>query len=480
MSKRYAAALAVFAAAALIGVHVLVLRTFRSGGDAIDDGESGAAVPDAVFAPVVPESALGEDGHNGGGVGKSRLRGHRSAERPKAKASASLDPADYAALLAEARSRPLAPLRPVDREQYTIRINAWRRNEQLLVSLNHHSKCPGVALIQVVWCDAENEPPEEVLRHPSGKVVVERHDVNSLNERFHVLKGESPTLGILSMDDDVLRPCEAIDAGFFRWTAHPDRMVGFDARLHVPVYPDTGGGGGAAQEGEATRYVYGYKSSTEKTNRYSLTLPRYCFLHRDYLDLYMSHLPPPVFDRVADELNCEDIAMSFFVSALTGGRPPLLADYWAAQSQIKLYVPKGGISNTKDHKALRDRCVDDFMTALGVRPGGSDDRRGKGGGGPPTGATALGSHELWHRKNALFGWGAEPDPDPFAVQEGMIPRHRALVEALSEWGGDGSDGEKEAAMRAVQKMKSVASAEAVAKGLIEKTKEWNERWGQKV
>jgi len=129
-------------------------------------------------------------------------------------------------------STPLTFLRPIDIEKYTIRVNTYRRNEQLLISLNHHSKCEGVAQIQVIWCDSENEPPLEVLHHPSGKVVVEKHIVNSLNERFHILL-PTPTLGILSMDDDVLRPCQAIDSGFFRWTRNPERMVGYDPRVHV-------------------------------------------------------------------------------------------------------------------------------------------------------------------------------------------------------------------------------------------------------
>jgi hypothetical protein len=127
--------------------------------------------------------------------------------------------------------RRLTPLvRPIDREQYTIRINTWRRQEQLLLSVEHHSSCPGVAEIQVVWCDKEENPPAGLLNF--SKVVIERHEVNSLNERFNILSPTS-TLGILSIDDDVLRPCEAIDSGFFKWTQNPDRMVGFDGRVHV-------------------------------------------------------------------------------------------------------------------------------------------------------------------------------------------------------------------------------------------------------
>lgn len=104
----------------------------------------------------------------------------------------------------------LAPLRDVDLELYTIRINTWQRLEQLLVSIEHHATCKGAAQIQVVWCE-DTDPPLELI-HSHDKVVVERHKVNSLNERFHIIE-EAPTLGILSIDDDVLRPCEAIDSG---------------------------------------------------------------------------------------------------------------------------------------------------------------------------------------------------------------------------------------------------------------------------
>ena len=109
----------------------------------------------------------------------------------------------------EIKTTSVTPLRDVDLELYTIRINTWKRDEQLLVSIEHHSKCPGVAQIQVVWCD-DRDPPKELESYP--KVVVERHAVNSLNERFHILE-ETPTMGILSIDDDVMRPCEAIDSG---------------------------------------------------------------------------------------------------------------------------------------------------------------------------------------------------------------------------------------------------------------------------
>jgi len=138
-----------------------------------------------------------------------------------------------------AENHVLAPLDLIDREKFTIRISTWKRNEQLITSINHHARCEGVMQIQVVWCDHDADPPPEVLYHASGKVVVERHQVNTLNERFNI-QVKTPTKGILSLDDDILRSCEALDSGFFKWTKAPDSIVGYDARFHTRLEDESG------------------------------------------------------------------------------------------------------------------------------------------------------------------------------------------------------------------------------------------------
>ncbi|OEU20533.1 nucleotide-diphospho-sugar transferase, partial [Fragilariopsis cylindrus CCMP1102] len=238
---------------------------------------------------------------------------------------------------------------------YTIRINTWRRPEQLVVSVKHHASCPGVKQIQIIWCDKENDPPKEIIdmmmmttvnNSTNKKIVIERHVENTLNERFNIIE-PVPTIGILSIDDDVLRPCEAIDSGFFKWVKSPHRMVGFDARNHV--------------ENEDGSWEYG---TTKKENKYSLSLTRYCFIHRDYMTQYMSNLPKAILDTVENYFNCEDIAMTLMISSQTQGQPPLLADLWAMNSMIKLDV-KAGISGGSSHKKNRDNCVDYFASLLG-------------------------------------------------------------------------------------------------------------------
>lgn len=392
---------------------------------------------------------------------------------------------------AKAAARTLSDtssLTPLDRSQYTIRMNTWRRNEQLLLSLDHHASCDGVALIQVVWCDAENEPPDEVVNHSSGKVVVERHAINSLNERFRIAAPSSvdsgvdvppPTRGVLSLDDDVLRPCDALDAGFLRWTRHPERMVGFDIRSHVVVEEENEEEGGEKEEGDGgdetgsstiterradsrshPEWKYAYLSTTEKSNRYSMTLPRSSFLHRDYLRLYTSSLPRSMYTYIDQSFECEDVAMSFFVSALTDGKPPLIADRWAVKSMVKLFSPSS-ISSKKGHKAKRDRCVNDFAEELGLKEGEGRLRT----------AVAL------HLKNPYFGYGAEPEDwteDVDVEDQDLAFRMRSLVYRVRGM----TEMDDQNIREVLRDMKRAITGPPKKAGLIENTESWKRRWQQ--
>eukprot|EP00934_Nitzschia_sp_Nitz4_P000530 Nitzschia sp. Nitz4//scaffold41_size133979//52647//54070//NITZ4_003344-RA/size133979-snap-gene-0.121-mRNA-1//-1//CDS//3329551461//530//frame0 len=334
-------------------------------------------------------------------------------------------------------SRYLQSLSENDWNQYTIRINTWRRPEQLLQSIKWHSQCPGVAQIQVVWCDPDNEPPEELQQYEN--VVVERHEQNSLNERFRILL-PTPTIGILSIDDDVIRPCEAIDAGFFKWTKAPDRMVGFDARLHV--------------ESSHGTWKYGYMSTTEKANQYTMSLTRYCFLHRDYLYIYTKELPATILDRVATNFNCEDIAMSFLVSSLTQGKPPLLADTWAIKSMLKMYVDSK-ISGGNDHKRLRDQCVDDFAGMLGLK---SDH-----------GTRRLKPATLYHKDHRMQDCGDEIAHPVERNPKGQ--RELDFVAMKNRWRESDKTMQQEVRLLVAHAGHNIYSA-----GLVEKTDKWKQRF----
>jgi len=109
----------------------------------------------------------------------------------------------------------------------------------------------------------------------------------------------------------------------------------------------------------------------------------------------MTDLPRTIFNHVAENFNCEDIAMSFFVSAHTHGRPPLLANFWAMESMVKLYSPKK-ISGSKHHKDLRDGCVESFAEQLHLK-----DR--------------LQQAQILHRKDTMFYCGDKHYPEDLLV-----------------------------------------------------------------
>jgi glucuronyl/N-acetylglucosaminyl transferase EXT2 len=406
----------------------------------------------------------------------------------------------------EAKRHKLSSLRPVDKSKYTVRINTWRRNDQLIASVNHLLTCPGVAQIQIIWCDnnadanadadaSTTKPPAEIIKLTTGEdpiVVIEYHSVNSLNERFNVLS-KTPTYGILSIDDDVLRPCEAMDDGFFRWTDHPDRIVGYDHRMHIVTNGGAGTNSGTNSgtnagtnagdsDGSQIRsnidnsgaessfgttiagantnnartdtnaiWSYGYLSSTTKHNQYSMVLPRFCFLHVDYLSLYMTYMPTRILQSIDQNFNCEDIAMSFFVSSLTDSKVPLLANHWSMRTLVKLSSP-GAISQTVDHKALRDKCVDDFGYLLGLKDGyaaitKSNDHESNG--------SLQGDHndeekytwnklisqEIWHtkKKSSPFGVGVDVDKHPLFISQDFVPRRKEFIKKVLQWAhGNGS------------------------------------------
>jgi glucuronyl/N-acetylglucosaminyl transferase EXT2 len=343
---------------------------------------------------------------------------------------------------------------PEDYQKFTVRI-----------SIEHYLSCSSVRQIQVIWCLEQGEPPswlidaankanekiqKIVLPNNSNDVypslVIERHAANSLNERFLALT-DIPTAGVLSIDDDVIRPCIALDATFLTWTQNPTRQIGFDARSHA-IEKSTN---------NTEIWLYSYMSATEKSNKYSITLTRFSFLHRDYLRSYWTDMPFQVRDMVSDSFNCEDIAMSLWITANTDGQPPLLADYWAVKSQVKIFV-EAKISGGKNHKMLRNHCMD-FFADLFMLKG------------------RLKTATLYHRRDkhgGLFEYGARANTTNSLVKDPLI-LHEKTRSTLEKW----KNTDRSIFLRNLGQMVSDASKTAYNHGLIENTPRWRDRFLQK-
>mmetsp|Transcript_8205 Transcript_8205/g.10452 ORF Transcript_8205/g.10452 Transcript_8205/m.10452 type:complete len:168 (-) Transcript_8205:196-699(-) len=155
--------------------------------------------------------------------------------------------------------------------------------------------------------------------------------------------------------------------------------------------------------------------------------------------------------------------MSFFVSSLTGGKPPLLADLWAVKSIAKLYSPSR-ISADNNHKAKRDQCVENFATILGLK----DENGGK----------MLQTAKTMHWPNVMLGYGADPDKTLWNVEAHPLEssRYVALAEDVQKL-KQKSDNE---ILYIVKSMSVEISQKAIEQGLILDTKEWKKRWPEEA
>ena len=145
--------------------------------------------------------------------------------------------------------------------------------------------------------------------------------------------------------------------------------------------------------------------------------------------------------------------MSFLISSMTNGKPSLLADYWSINSMIKLYVQKK-ISGTKNHKSLRDQCVDSFADLLGLKDG----------------PKRLQMAPFVHKKNRLFDCGAEPDR--LDVPHQKPTRQVELESKIKLW----RSGNTKEMQKDMKYFKIKAAHGAYEQGLIEKTSIWEQRF----
>ncbi|KAJ3676004.1 hypothetical protein LUZ60_003416 [Juncus effusus] len=251
-------------------------------------------------------------------------------------------------------SSPSPSPSPLPGKGYTVLINTWKRNDLLKRTVLHYASCNGVDSIHVVW--SERNPPQDSLKQTLKQAVAKStkreiviiFDLNSedsLNNRFKE-KNELKTDAVFSIDDDVICPCSAMEFGYTVWNNAQKSMVGFVPRMHW-------------KEGE--EYKYGGWWSVWWSGTYSMVLSKAAFFDKMYLELYTHQMLPSIRDYVANNRNCEDIAMSFLVANVTGS-PPI----WV-QGKID-EIGSTGISSLGGHSARRSKCVNDFAKLYGTMP----------------------------------------------------------------------------------------------------------------
>lgn len=265
----------------------------------------------------------------------------------------------------------------------------------------------------MIWSESDKVPNHILQRYSSyqessslaGSIPIIYFDVqtiDSLNNRFKPLPPNTRTEAILSVDDDMRIPCDELSLSFEVWRNSPRNLIGFMPRLHVaiPNHPaqslraNQNDGDKPKESKEQTgiysNVYYAYRCWWKVWARgeYSMILTKAAILHHDFFHAYFNILPKTVFTYIDDRRNCEDIAMQFLASNMTG-LPPIyvkghlsdkgncnVINYLSISIEFFLLSPVGalgGISTSQNvvkakHMQARDECVNDLIQIFGRNP----------------------------------------------------------------------------------------------------------------
>lgn len=221
----------------------------------------------------------------------------------------------------------------------TIRVNTFRRLDLLKIFLDNHSNCDVVDQIQVIWSDPDNNdkiPNNWLTLYPKDKVIFEIHDNNSLNNRFKPLH-EIHTNAVLSLDDDIILPCQVIEKSLKVWESNKNVLVGYSPRM---ISYDIWTG--------VTKYLRW--QHTWWNGFYSIILTKACLLHKKYLSEYHKNIPQEMLTYIDEHKNCEDIAFAHMIASLTNA-PPV----WI--NGVIYDIANNGISSGQSHFTDRGVCL---------------------------------------------------------------------------------------------------------------------------
>ncbi|KAK5991716.1 Exostosin-3-like protein [Cladobotryum mycophilum] len=219
-------------------------------------------------------------------------------------------------------------------DKFTIALSTFHRPKELKRTLNILLKNPRATPQNMAFPSATESPRD------------------SLNEKLWP-DSKYRTKAILLSDDDVFYRPEDLEFVFHMW-----RKFGKD-RL-------TGALGRCASLTRNGEWNYNFCSQREHEDVYALILTNLAFTHISFLDYYFSDDPAvtKIRDYVDKTFNCEDIALNFVASMLTGSGPLLVR----GRHQYVNLDPAGGISRQSGHMEARSKCLNVFADAFQCMP----------------------------------------------------------------------------------------------------------------
>ncbi|XP_071791199.1 exostosin-2-like [Asterias amurensis] len=240
------------------------------------------------------------------------------------------------------------PLIPPKSQGFTAVVLTYDREESLFEVIRRISLTPSLNKVLVVWNNQEKAPPE-VEKWPkiNKPLKVVQTKENKLSNRFYPYD-EIETECVLAIDDDILMLTpDELEFGYEVWREFPDRLVGYPARLHL-------------WDEKLNKWKY----ESEWTNDLSMVLTGAAFYHKYFSFLYTHKMSNHIKTWVDDHMNCEDLAMNFLISNVTG-KPPLKV---TPRKKFKCPECSNIISADLTHMVERSECVTVFAEEYGMMP----------------------------------------------------------------------------------------------------------------
>ncbi|VDM09912.1 unnamed protein product [Wuchereria bancrofti] len=229
------------------------------------------------------------------------------------------------------------------REQFTVVLLTYQRDVVLASALERLNNMPYLNKVLVIW-NGREPPLERSWPRLHVPVIFINSTVNSLNNRFLPYE-QIKTEAVLSLDDDIdLRQHEIIFA-FRVWREQRTKIVGFPARRH-------------SQQGNEILY------DSNHTCQFSMILTGAAFIHKAYLYAYTYGMPQVIRDKVDEFMNCEDLAMNFFVAHLTREPPIKTTSKWT----LRCPACKTSLYKRTAHYLQRHECIQFFTQVYGYNP----------------------------------------------------------------------------------------------------------------
>lgn len=175
---------------------------------------------------------------------------------------------------------------------------------------------------------------------------------NSLNEKL-LPDPTFRTQAILLSDDDVYYHPQDLEFAFQSWRKFGrNRLAGALARC--------------ANRDKDGNWKYTFCSNKDEDSSYSMIITNLAFSHISFLDYYSSDdaMMKEIREYVDKKFNCEDIAMNYVHSYLTGEGPLLIQ----GRRNYVNYIPAEGISRKKGHLQARSKCLNDFADIFNTMP----------------------------------------------------------------------------------------------------------------